>query len=130
MDRVEERTLPQLTRDLAVQLSDLFRQEIKLARVETVDAAKGLGAGVAFCGAALVVAIAATVTFSAFVVIALSALMPEWAAALLTALVMAGVAGALANVGLGRLKSEKLALPRTSAQLKNDINLIKEQTNS
>jgi hypothetical protein len=123
-----ERTLPQLTMDLATQVGDLMRNEVKLARAEAMESVKQMGGGivraaigVAFAGAAVSLALFA-------LAYALGEAMPMWAAALIGAVVGGGVAYLLIKSGLKAASVDHIALPRTASQVKADLRLIKENT--
>jgi hypothetical protein len=125
-----ERTLPQLTRDLGRQLSELLRQEVRLARIEAMDSVRGVGVGAAFGVGALVCAIAAlTMAFAALAAL-ISNWTPVWLALLIAAVAAAIVAAGCAQAARRRLSADRLGLPRTAAQLRSDIELVKEQAGS
>jgi hypothetical protein len=124
-----ERSLPELTRDLASHVGDLMRNEVRLARAETVESLKGMGAGI--IRAALGVALAgAAVCLGLFALaFALAEIMPQWAAALLSA----GIGGVLAYLliknGLKAISIDRIELPRTTAQVSRDLRLINKDMN-
>ena len=78
-----DRSLADLTKDLAANAGDLFRNEVRLARAEAVESVKGMGAGLV--RAALGVALAgAALTLGLFALAyALGEVMPMWAGALI-----------------------------------------------
>jgi hypothetical protein len=125
-----DRSISELTMDLASQAGDLIRNEIKLARAEAVESIKHMGGGIV--RAALGVALAgAAVTLGLFALAyGLAQLMPMWAAAL----VGAGIGGVLAYVliksGLKAASVDRIALPKTTEQVSRDLRLIKESTHS
>ena len=92
-DAARQRSTVQLVKDLTQQATTLVHQEIELVKVELNEnlelakaelAGKGkkAGAGVAVLAAAGVAGLLALGTFTAFVVLALDGVMPNWAAAL------------------------------------------------
>jgi hypothetical protein len=123
-----ERTLSELTLDLASQAGDLIRNEIKLARAEAVESIKHMGGGIV--RAALGVALAgAAVTLGLFALAyGLAELMPMWAAALVGAIVGGVLAYVLIKAGLKAASVDALALPKTAEQVSRDLRLIKEST--
>ena len=123
-----ERTLPELTMDLATQVGDLMRNEVRLARAEAMESVKHMGDGI--LRAALGVALAgAAVTLGLFALAyALGEVMPMWAAALIGALVGGAIAYMLVKSGLKAASVERINLPRTASQVKADLRLIKENT--
>jgi hypothetical protein len=121
-----ERTLPELTRDLAGQLGDLFRNEARLARAETMENIRDLGGamirvlvGAALAGAAVTMALMA-------VAFGLGESVPMWAAALVSALIGAVAAYLLIQSGRKALTRENITLPRTASNVSRDLQMIKE----
>jgi hypothetical protein len=123
-----ERTLPELTMDLAAQAGDLLRNEIRLARAEAMENVSQMGGGIV--RAALGVALAgAAVTLGLFALAyGLGQVMPMWAAALVGALVGGGASYVMIKSGLKACSLKHVALPRTADQVSRDLRLIKENT--
>jgi hypothetical protein len=125
-----ERSISELTMDLATQAGDLIRNEVKLARAEAIQAIKHMGDGVV--RAALGVALAgAAVSLALFALAyALAEAMPMWAAALVGAAIGGVLAYVLIKSGLKAASVDSLALPKTAEQVGRDLRLIKESTKS
>lgn len=125
-----ERTLPELTRDLASQVGDLLRNEVRLARAEAMENVKQMGGGLA--RAAIGVALAAGALTLALLALAyaLGEAMPMWGAALIAAVVGGGLAYVLIKSGLKAATEADIALPRTAEQVARDLRLIKENITS
>jgi hypothetical protein len=123
-----ERTLPELTKDLASQVGDLMRNEVRLARAEAMESVKGMGDGIV--RAALGVALAgAAVTLGLFAIAyALGEVMPMWAGALIGAIIGGVISYLLIKSGLKEVSVDRISLPRTTSQVKADLRLIKENT--
>lgn len=123
-----ERSLSELTIDLAQNAGDLIRNEVKLARVEAVESIKQMGGGIV--RAALGVALAgAAVTLALFALAyGLAQLMPMWAAALIGAAIGGVLAYVLIKSGLKAASVDHIALPKTAEQVSRDLRLIKEST--
>lgn len=121
-----DRSLADLTKDLAEQAGDLMRNEVRLARAEAVDSLKGMGGGLV--RAALGVALAgAAVTLGLFgLAYALSETMPLWGAALLSAAIGAIAAYLLIKNGLNALSVDRIDLSRTKAQVSRDLHMMKD----
>lgn len=121
-----ERTLPELTMDLASQVGDLMRNEVRLARAEAMDSVKSMSGGIA--RAAIGVAVASgAVTLGLFALAyALGETMPMWAGALIAAFAGGTLAYVLIKSGLKAASFD--GLPRTTSQVKADLRLIKENT--
>lgn len=125
-----ERTLPELTMDLASQVGDLLRNEVRLARAEAMENVKQMGAGIV--RAALGVALAgAAVTLGLFALAyVLGEIMPMWAAALSGAVVGGVLAYVFIKSGLKAASVDHVGLPRTTEQVSRDLRLIKENVTS
>jgi drug/metabolite transporter (DMT)-like permease len=123
-----ERTLSELTVDLASQVGDLVRNEVRLARAEAMDSVRDMGGGV--IRAALGVALAgAAVTLGLFALAyALGEIMPMWAGALIGAAIGGGGAYVLITSGLKAASIDRVALTRTAENVSRDLRLIKEKT--
>jgi len=121
-----ERSIPELTKDMAFHLGDMFRNELKLARVEATDSVKSLSGGIGMIVTGAVVGVSA-VTLALFAAAyGLSTVFPMWAA---TAIV-AGAAGLLAlilvSIGRSAMKPKELSFPRTRDQVSRDLKNISE----
>lgn len=123
-----ERTLSELTMDLASQAGDLLRNEIRLARAEAIENVAQMGGGIV--RAALGIALAgAAVTLGLFALAyALGQVMPMWAAALVGAVIGGVISYAMIKSGLKAVSLKHVALPRTAEQVSRDLRLIKENT--
>lgn len=122
-----DRSLADLTRDLASEAGDLFRNEVRLARAEAVESLKDMGGGI--LRAAFGVALAgAAVTLGLFAIAyALGEIMPMWAAALIGAVVGGIIAYVFVKSGLKAISVERISLPRTAEQVSRDLRSIKEK---
>ena len=122
-----ERSIPELTKDMAFHLGDMFRNELKLARVEATEGAKSLSGALAmFAAGALVGASALTVALLA-AAYALAEAMPMWGAAGIVAIIAAIAAFFLVKAGQKALKDKDLSLSRTREQVSRDIKTISER---
>ncbi|HYD86868.1 MAG TPA: phage holin family protein [Vitreimonas sp.] len=122
-----ERSLSELTRDLATQLSDLMRNEVRLARAETMETVKGMGGGVMRAATGLVIGGAAVTVALLGVAYLLGEAMPMWIAALLSAAIGGIAAYVLVTSGIKAIKKERVGLPRTAEQVSRDLRMIKEK---
>lgn len=122
-----DRSLADLTKDLAANAGDLFRNEVRLARAEAVESIKGMGGGIVRAALGIVLA-GAAVTLALFALAyALGEVMPMWGAALIGALVGAAIAYWLVKSGLEALSVDNMKLPRTAEQVSRDLRTIKEK---
>jgi hypothetical protein len=121
-----ERSIPELTKDMAFHLGDMFRNELKLARVEATEGMKSLSGGLAMIVGGAVVGISALTLALLAIASALSSVMPMWMASAIVAGAGAVIALALVLSGKAALKPKELSLPRTRDQVSRDIKTISE----
>lgn len=136
---LRQRSTLDLVKDLTHHASTLVHQEaelvklevlenVELAKVEMTEKAKTAGVGVSFLAAAGVAGLLALGVFSAFVVLALDGVMPNWAAALCVAAVWAAAAVVLAVYGQRKIEEMGTAMPaRTIEAVKEDVAWLKHQ---
>ena len=116
-----------LLRSLATDLKDLVARQIELAAAELREKAdQAAGAGV-LIATGLLLALAALMVLLDALVAAMARQMPEWLAAGLVALVVAGLGSALLAKGWRDLRSDNLKPRRTLEMLRHDRERIKEQ---
>ena len=124
---VEGRSVGQLLRDLADDVTRLIRDELALARSEASDNVHRMGAAVISIAAGAVLGVAALVVLLQAVVMGLSNHMPDWMAAVITGGVVALVGLILVHKGQKDLSASSLAPTRTAANVRKDLNMVKEQ---
>lgn len=119
-------TIPELTKDLAHHLSEMFRNELRLARAELVESAKSLtgsllqiGVGIAFATAAITLGLLAVANGFALY-------MPMWGALSISAFAAAIAAFVFIQSARAAVSPEQLSLPKTREQIGRDIQNIKE----
>jgi uncharacterized membrane protein YqjE len=124
-----ERSIGDVLRDIATNIQEMVRSEIRLARVELTEQ------GQKFVTAARVLAIGAVVALYGvgFVLLAglfaLELVLPAWAAAVILGAVLLIGAGIAVSAGLHRLKEVKAPV-KTMQTVKEDALWIKEQPKS
>ncbi|MEU7477892.1 phage holin family protein [Lentzea sp. NPDC042327] len=117
----------QLVNQLSEQVSRLARDEIRLAVAELKDKGKHAGVGAGLFGAAGVFAWWGGLSVVAGLVLALSLVLPGWAAALIVAAGLLLIAGVLALVGRSQVKQAAPPVPRQAVEnVQRDIATIKE----
>jgi uncharacterized membrane protein len=129
MDEVrDERSLGQLFGDLSRQLGTLVRKEIELARTEMTTRATAVSRDAAMLG------VGAAALYAAFLgaMVAVSLLLIDagltpWVSALLVAVVVAIVGGALVARGRSALAQTGIAPQQTIETLKEDAQWAKER---
>lgn len=122
----EDPTLGSLVNDLTTQLPALIRSEIRLAQAEVAQKGKAAGIGLGMFSAAGLLAFFGLATLVATAVIALSLVLDAWLAALVVAVVLLAVAGAVALVGRNKLSEAGPAKPERAIEgVKEDIATVK-----
>ncbi|WP_406829353.1 phage holin family protein [Pedococcus sp. KACC 23699] len=111
-----ERTLGQLVADATHDLSTIVRSEIALAKTEITTEAKTAGKSAAMFGAAAFVGLLGVIFLFHTVVAVLDIWLPEWAAYLITTVLLFAIAGVLALVGK---KSVATINPKPERTIKN-----------
>ena len=130
-DELREQSVGELLGRLAQETSTLVRQELQLARAEMTAKGRRLGPGIGMVGAAGVVGLLALGALTAFFILALDGMMPNWLAALIVALVYAAIAGVLALTGKQKVKQATPPAPEQTVEtVKEDVQWAKSQVRS
>jgi uncharacterized membrane protein YqjE len=130
-DELRERPIGELLKDLAGEMTTLMRQEIDLAKTEIAEKGRKAGPGFGMWGAAGVVALLALGALTAFFILALDGVMPNWLAALIVAAVYGAIAAVLYLTGKQRVEEAGPAKPeKTIETLKEDVEWAKHPTRS
>ncbi len=119
-------SITELMTQLSSQTSRLVRDELRLAQKEFSNSAKhaGIGAGI-FSGAGLLAVFGLGALITAAIA-ALALVLEVWAAALIVAVVLLAAAGIAALVSKKQLEQASPTPERTVANVKQDINEVKE----
>ncbi len=137
--RLRQRSTLELVKDLTHQASMLVHQEVELVKLEVrenvelakdemTDKAKTAGIGVALLAAAGVAGLMALGALSAFLILALDEVMPNWAAALCVAAIWVVAGAVLAVYGRRKIDEMGTAVPtRTIEAVKEDVAWLKHQ---
>lgn len=127
-DRRDERSLGQLFGDLTRQMTTLVRQEIDLARTEMTTKAGAAGRDAAMVGVGGALLYAGFLGLMATIVLGLiQAGLDPWLAALIVAVVVAVIGGALVQRGRSGLANASLAPERTVESIREDADWAKER---
>jgi Putative Actinobacterial Holin-X, holin superfamily III len=130
-DELRDRPIAELLKDLANETTTLVRQELDLAKAEMREKAGKAGPGFGMWGAAGATALLAAGSLTAFLILALDGVLPNWLAALLVGLVYAAVAGVLYIRGKHRVEEAGSAVPqKTIESVKEDVQWAKHPTTS
>jgi uncharacterized membrane protein YqjE len=103
-DGQASRPIKELVSEFLEQGRRLVRAEVQLARAEVKTEVKKASAGAGLIAGGGVVVFLGAMTFVAFLVIALSGVMPLWASALLVAVLLLAGGAAIAYGGLKAMK--------------------------
>ena len=106
----------ELVRLAAEQISQLVRQELRLATVEMARKGKRAGIGAGLFGGAGVLALYGGGAATAMVILLLAIVMPAWAAALVTAVLLFGAAGIAALIGRRQVREVGPLIPESAAR--------------
>jgi uncharacterized membrane protein YqjE len=130
-DELHDRPIGELLKQLASETATLVRQELDLAKAEMREKAGKAGPGFGMWGAAGAVALLAAGALTAFLILALDGVMPNWLAALIVGLVYAAVAGVLYISGKRRVEEAGSPVPqKTIETVKEDVEWAKHPTTS
>jgi hypothetical protein len=136
---LRQRSTLELVKDLTHQASALVHQEVELVKLEVrenvelaksemTEKAKTAGIGVALLSAAGVAGLMALGALTAFLILALDGVMPNWAAALCVSAIWVVVGGVLAVYGRRKIDEMGTAVPsRTIEAVKEDVEWLAHQ---
>ncbi|MET7457615.1 phage holin family protein [Streptomyces sp. NPDC005574] len=126
--RDERHSVGELVGQATEQLSRLMRQEVALAKEELTEKGRRAGRGGGLLGAAGAVAYAGLLALAGTGVVALSLVLPLWAAALIVTAVLFALAAVLAASGRAQLKRAAPPTPEQAlGSVKADVEEIKER---
>jgi hypothetical protein len=103
-------------REVAEHASTLARLELELATLEMRRKAGALGGGVVLAAAGALVALYGLGFLLATAAAALATFLPTWLALLIVSLVLLAVAGALAAVGVSRIRRGSPPVPEQAIE--------------
>ena len=137
---LRQRSTLELVGDLTHQASTLVHQEAELVKLEVIEnvelakremAEKGktAGVGVAAFAAAGVAGLLTLGVLTAFLILALDEVMPDWVAALCVAVIWGLICVALALYGRNKIDAIGTPAPmKTIEAVKEDVEWLKHQT--
>jgi uncharacterized membrane protein YqjE len=121
-----ERSLGTIIKDLTADLSNLFRSEIALLKLEIKESVAKLGTGGAMLGAALFLGLFGLAFMFVTITLALVALgMPPWLSSLIVTIVLFVAAGVLVMMGKKRLETVNFVPTESIDHIKGDIDALK-----
>jgi uncharacterized membrane protein YqjE len=128
---LRERPVAELLKQLADETTTLVRQELDLAKAEMREKAGKAGAGAGMWGAGGVIALLGLGSLTAFLILALDGVMPNWLAALNVGIAYAAIAGFLYLRGKQRVEEAGSPVPEQTVEtLKEDVQWAKHPTTS
>jgi uncharacterized membrane protein YqjE len=123
----DSRSVGELLRDLANDVTGLIRNELALARTEAQEKLHQMVTAAVALVAGALVAFAALIILLQALVIALAKVMPDWLAAVVVGVVVAAIGLILVWRGMANLSAQRLAPERTAANLRRDVHLVQEK---
>ncbi|GAA3809008.1 phage holin family protein [Nocardioides panacisoli] len=122
----EKQSTGELVSRLSQDMSQLVRDEMRLAQAELTEKGKRAGIGAGMFGAAGLLALYGVGVLIATVVLALALAMPAWLAALIVAVVLFAAAGVVALMGKKQVTQATPPIPeRTVENVKRDVQAVK-----
>lgn len=119
-------TLGELIASLSLQLTTLVKGEVELAKAQVAEKGKSMGLGIGlFVGAGLFGFFAFAVLI-ATAILGIATALPAWLSALIVGVALLLLAGLLAFVGKKALDKAKEVKPEPVANLKQDIEIVKD----
>jgi len=123
-----ERSISDVVQDIIRNIQEMLRSEVRLAKTELrEEVVKAKSAGVLLGGGA-VSAFFAIFFLLLMTVYALTRVMPDWAAALIVAGIMAIAAGLMLSEGMKRFKQVHPTPERTVENIKENVEWVKQKT--
>jgi uncharacterized membrane protein YqjE len=121
-----ERSLGTIIKDLTADLSNLFRSEIALLKLELKDSAAKLGGGAALMAAALFLALIGLAFLFVTITLGMVALgMPAWLSSLIVTVVLFIAAGVLVMLGKKKLEGVNFVPTESIDHLRGDLDSLK-----
>jgi uncharacterized membrane protein YqjE len=123
-ESIEEKSVPELVKQITAQSTELARKEIELAEAELAMKTKRAGLGAGMFGTAGVLGLFGLGSLTVAAILAL--VVADWAAALIVAGVYLGLAGITALFGGIQLRRAKPLAPEQAAEsVKDDVEWVK-----
>lgn len=115
-----------LVHRLSEQIPELVRSELRLAQAEITEKGKRAGLGIGMFSAAGLLAFLGLATLVATAILALAHVLPDWAAALIVAVLLLAGAGVAALAGKKEVDQATPPAPeRTIANVREDVATVK-----
>ena len=123
-----DRSFSDVLQDILRNLQDIVRSEVRLAKTEVrEEAVKAKSAGL-LTGTGAVCGLFAVFFLLLAIVYALTRVVPDWAAALIVAVILSIAAGVIVTAGVKRFKQVHPTPDKTIESLKENVEWAKQQT--
>jgi uncharacterized membrane protein YqjE len=130
-DELRDRPVGELLKELSTQTTTLVRQELELAKAEMAEKGKQAGLGAGMFGGAGLFGVLALAALTTCVIAALATGMDVWLAALIVAVIYAGVAAVLALLGKQKTREAIPPAPEQAIEsTKEDVQWAKTRAKS
>jgi hypothetical protein len=117
----------ELVSKLSQEVSELIRDELRLAQVEVSGKAKKAGVGVGLLGTAGIIALSGVAVLIATAILALALVLDAWLAALIVGIVLMAIAGVAGLLGKNRVAEAAPPVPSDAIEsVKKDVAAVKE----
>ena len=121
-----ERSLGTIIKDLTADLSNLFRSEIALLKLELKESASKLGSGAALMAAALFLGLFGLAFLFVTITLGLVALgVPAWLSSLIVTVVLLAAAGVLVMMGKKKLEGVNFVPSESIDHIRGDLDALK-----
>lgn len=121
-----ERSLGTIIKDLTADLSNLFRSEIALLKLELKESAAKLGGGAAMMAGALFLGLFGLAFLFVTITLGLVALgVPAWVSSLIVTVVLFVAAGVLVMLGKKKLSGVNFVPSESIEHIRGDIDTLK-----
>src|SRR5688500_11969888 len=121
-----ERSLGTIIKDLTADLSNLFRSEIALLKLELKESASKLGSGAALMAAALFLGLFGLAFLFVTITLGLVALgVPAWLSSLIVTVVLLAAAGILVMMGKKKLEGVNFVPTDSIDHIRGDLDSLK-----
>ncbi len=121
-----ERSLGTIIKELTADLSNLFRSEIALLKLELKESASKLGGGAALLAAALFLGLFGLAFLFVTITLGLVALgVPAWLSSLIVTVVLLAAAGILVMMGKKKLEGVSFVPTSSIDHIRGDLDALK-----
>jgi len=128
MSTEDSRSLGVVLKDIAHNLQEIVRGEVRLARAEIAEQLGKARRGLMFIVAGVILGLMAGIVLLFAFVYALALVVPLWAAALVVAAVVGILAAIIASTGAKQLRDVHVAPVKASENIKETVQWVKTQT--